>query len=157
MSSMAHSKAHLRGLLILAPNTSLGKRKKAQQVLVLFSGADRGPRSGTVTAPEKETEQKNERKKQNQQKQTKPKHNGKKRKWVIRVMRLEEKKNLASVNKAWIDPDVQWGARNPNRHGETTPSAVLGNCSRQLRRHKDFSASGWGPCYVCTQNMYMWF
>ena len=65
---MAHSKAHLRGLLILAPNTSLGKRKKAQQVLVLFSGADRGPRSGTVTAPEKETEQKNERTKPTEQK-----------------------------------------------------------------------------------------
>ena len=81
MSSMAHSKAHLRGLLILAPNTSLGKRKKAQQVLVLFSGADRGPRSGTVTAPEKETEQKNERKEQTNEKQTKrkTKHNGKKK------------------------------------------------------------------------------
>ena len=70
MSSMAHSKAHLRGLLILAPNTSLGNAKTAQQVLVLFSGADRGPRSGTVTAPEKETEQKNERKEQTNEKQT---------------------------------------------------------------------------------------
>ena len=69
---MAHSKAHLRGLLILAPNTSLGNAKTAQQVLVLFSGADRGPRSGTVTAPEKETEQKNER--------TKPKKQTKKQK-----------------------------------------------------------------------------